>query len=162
MNPLNYDTVGIQAIGILKEIFGVDVDLTLYFSMDALRSFNFDEMEFSVNVEAAASLGSSAEAVVGLSIIGAEGDVQSQASLDLIGLSGLSGQVAGCIPGWSICGGMSVSSEDMSSLNSVGYFVGVGVGFDFSLDIVSGTLVYGNLGEIRSPIIDSIIDFLME
>jgi len=163
--PFSYDTVGFGAKGLLKEIVGIDGDIMLYWNMKALREWDLQNFDFTINGESGLSAGISGEGAGGVIIYGSKGTVLDQSGFQLIGRDGIPLNVGGCLPiGTCGTGSFTLDVSDPDVVSSASYFVGLGEGVDLSVDIVnvSDWVVYGDpeKGNITTqiPIVNS--DFL--
>ena len=166
-NPFKYDTVSIGFHGLLKAVFGVDLDLTVNINAKALKESyesakenisngklyeagrDLSNVDYSVNVGATVSGGISLEDAVGVSVSGNNDTVLDQSDVQIVGRDGeVSWQTGGCI--FDGCGAVSYTKnlQHPDENTGEGYFFGVGAdpaAIDISLDLVgvSDHFLYG-------------------
>jgi RHS repeat-associated protein len=150
-NPFAYDTLTIGFRGLLKELIGIDVEISVNINLKAIKEFDTKNIDTSINVDATISAGISSEAALGVVIYGNEGTVLDQSDFQLIGRNKeIPVTAGGCLEDICASALYTIDGGDPDGLSGEGFFIGAGspLGIDLSVDIIGGSdyIAYGNTG----------------
>jgi RHS repeat-associated protein len=152
-NPFSYDTLTVGVHGILKELIGVDVDVSVVMNWKAVKEGDFQNLDLSLNVGSSISGGVSVEDLVGIEVYGNDGTVLEQSGFLLIGKDGeIPVNAGGCLDNVCASALYTLDTNDPDQLNGEGFVFGIGfdpAGVDLSADLIGGSdwVLYQKPGE---------------